>query len=151
MELICHAWERVSLFWGGILMKRLLVLALTLAALAAGTAMAYNPYAPNQFDAMERNSWEYKTAYSLTQAGFMGGNLSKFAPSYSLTRYEMMEMVETALKERDRATIAQKEQIDKLAEAFSDDLKYMYPDQTAAPAAGQAQGQDFDWKQGTTR
>ena len=33
-------------------MKRLLVLALTLAALAAGTAMAYNPYAPNQFDAM---------------------------------------------------------------------------------------------------
>ena len=132
-------------------MKRLFLLLAAWCCLGLGTVLAYNPYAPNQFDAVDRNSWEYKTAYSLTQAGFMGGNLSKFAPSYSLTRYEMTEMVETALKERDRATIAQKEQIDKLAEAFSDDLKYMYPDQTAAPAAGQAQGQDFDWKQGTTR
>lgn len=132
-------------------MKRWILLALTVLALSAGTAAAYNPYAPNQFDAMERNSWEYKTAMSLAQAGFMGGDMSKFAPSYSLTRYEMTEMVETALKQRNRATAPQKEQIDKLAEAFSEDLKYMYPDQTTPAAAAQSQGQPFDWKQVTPK
>ena len=79
-------------------MKRLGLMLLTLALLACGTASAYNPYAPNPFDAIEQNSWEYKYLLDLTKAGLTGADMARFSPSYALTRVEMRDMLVTALK-----------------------------------------------------
>ena len=61
-------------------MKRLGLILLTLAVLACGTASAYNPYAPNPFDAIEQDSWEYKYILDLTKAGLTGADMAKFSP-----------------------------------------------------------------------
>ena len=66
-------------------MKRLGLMLLTLALLVCGTASAYNPYAPNPFDAIEQNSWEYKYLLDLTKAGLTGADMARFSPSYALT------------------------------------------------------------------
>lgn len=127
-------------------MKRILMLFIAAAVLVMGSAAAYNPYAPNPFDAMERNSWEYQYLYELTQDGLTDADMSKFSPTYPLTRFEMVPMVEAAVLNRNKATEEQQKKIDKLAEAFADDLALsgVYPPQLA-PSAG---GQNFNWKPG---
>lgn len=89
------------------------------------TAYAYNPYAPNQFDTMDRNSWEYKSVKTLTEAGLTGATLQKFDKSYSLTRYEMTEMVAYAMAHKKEANAQQIAEIERLEEAFANDLDYM--------------------------
>ncbi len=125
-------------------MKKRLLTLVCLLGLTAGTALAYNPYAPNQFDTMERSSWEYQTVYALSQAGLTGADMGKFSPSYELTRYEMTQMVAAAIQHRNTATEQQRSQIDKLADAFSTDLEYVGTQKTtpSTPAAGTK----FDWK-----
>ncbi len=103
-------------------MKRY-VLALCMLA-SCVTVSAYNPYAPNQFDKMEENSWEYQAVRSLTEAGLTGAPMSRFSASYDLTRYEMTEMVAEAIRNRAKADAAQKAQIERLEKAFEDDLEY---------------------------
>lgn len=127
-------------------MKRWILLAISFFILAIGSVAAYNPYAPNQFDVMERTSWEYKAVYALAQAGLTNGDMSKFAPTYSLTRYEMTEMVASAIKQREKATVEQQGQIDKLANEFAEDLKYLEP-ATATKKTEPVQGEKFDWKE----
>ena len=140
------ARERVSLFLGGNMMKRLILLVAGLCILAVGTVSAYNPYAPNQFDAVERNTWEFKTAYSLAQSGLTGGDMTKFAPTYNLTRYELAEIVDVLIQNRSRANAEQQQQIDKLSDAFEKDLEGLHPQ--SVKQAEQPQGQKFDWKTG---
>lgn len=98
---------------------------------------AYNPYAPNQFEAMDRNTWEFQYLYDLTREGVTGANIQKFAPSYTLTRYEMAQMVEVAVQRRAKTTAVQQEKIDRLAEAFETDLQYTGSDQVQAEPEGQ--------------
>ena len=125
-------------------MKRIALLLIAAAVLLTGGAGAYNPYAPNPFDAMEQNSWEYQYVYDLTKDGLTDADLSKFSPSYPLTRFEMVPMVEAALRNRNQATEEQQKKIDRLAEAFADELALagVYPSQLA-PSTG---GQPFEWK-----
>ena len=127
-------------------MKRIALLLMAAAVLLTGGAGAYNPYAPNPFDARERNSWEYQYVYELTKDGLTNADLSKFSPSYPLTRFEMVPMVEAALRNRNQATEEQQKKIDRLAEAFADDLALsgVYPSQLA-PSTG---GQPFERKKG---
>lgn len=125
-------------------MKRILVI---LAAMACSTVMAvsaYNPYAPNQFDPMEKNTWEYQYVYDLSRDGLTGADMSKFMSSYKLTRYEMAQLIATAKERRNTATPQQQEKIDKLCLAFSDDLAYV--SETSPEEARAQQGQEFDWK-----
>lgn len=56
-------------------MKRIALLFIAAAVLLTGGAGAYNPYAPNPFDAMERNSWEYQYVYELTKDGLTDADL----------------------------------------------------------------------------
>lgn len=128
-------------------MKRICMIIMAFVIMTIGSAAAYNPYAPNPFDTMERNSWEYTSLCTLSKAGLTGADMSKFSPTYSLTRYEMAQMVETAVRNRSRATAAQKETIDKLAEVFADDLKYAGTSTAAAPTE---EGVPFDWQKGGT-
>lgn len=132
-------------------MKRIALLAVAmLLLLGLGVpAGAYNPYAPNQFESMDRNTWEYQYLYDLTKDGVTGASLGKFATTYTLTRYEMTQMVETAMARRSKATPAQQEKIDRLAKAFATDLQYMNP--TPVTTTEQA-GQTLDWQhQGGTQ
>lgn len=128
-------------------MKRICMIIMAFVIMTIGSAAAYNPYAPNPFDTMERNSWEYTSLCTLSKDGLTGADMSKFSPTYSLTRYEMAQMVETAMRNRSRATAAQKETIDKLAEVFADDLKYAGTSTVAAPTE---EGVPFDWQKGGT-
>lgn len=126
-------------------MKRIVMMLIAAAVLLMGSAAAYNPYAPNPFDAMEKNSWEYQYLSELTQDGLTGADMSKFSPTYSLTRFEMVPMVEAAVRNRNKATAEQQKKIDKLAEAFANDLALsgVYPPQMTPSA----DGQQFNWKQ----
>lgn len=127
-------------------MKRICVWTLAvimLMGLGIVSSNAYNPYAPNQFESMDRNTWEYQYLYALTKEGVTGASLGKFAPTYTLTRYEMAQMVETAMQRRSKTTPEQQEKIDRLAQAFASDLQYMSP---APVAATEPQGQTIDWR-----
>ncbi|WP_427111957.1 hypothetical protein [Megasphaera sueciensis] len=129
-------------------MKRKLVILVSLMMMMAGSVMAYNPYAPNPFDTMERTSWEYKAVYDLTKAGLTGSDMSKFSPAYSLTRYEMVQMVAAAIQNRQKATVGQKEEIDKLQDSFSEELSYVNRENSTAAHNTPPAGQLFDWRQG---
>ncbi|MGN0948319.1 MAG: hypothetical protein ACI4NR_05480 [Megasphaera sp.] len=125
-------------------MKRFFLLLAAWCCLGLSAAFAYNPYAPNQFDAVDRNTWEYKAVYDLSKANLTGAPLSRFAPSYNLTRYEVTEMIAQAMKNRSKATPDQQKEIDKLAASYADDLQYVTP--AAAPAQPAVQGIDFNWR-----
>ncbi len=125
-------------------MKRFFLLLAAWCYLGLSAALAYNPYAPNQFDAVDRNTWEYKAVYDLSKAGLTGVPMTRFAPSYNLTRYEVTEMIAAAMKNRSKATADQQREIDKLAQSYADDLQYV----SDAPkeAEPSSQGVVFDWK-----
>ena len=129
-------------------MKRLGLILLTLALLACGTASAYNPYAPNPFDAIEQDSWEYKYLLDLTKAGLTGTDMTRFSPSYVLTRVEMRDMLVTALKNRSRATASQQKEMDRLASEYAEDLTYARDGETLKTETENPAGDPFDWKQG---
>lgn len=124
-------------------MKRICLLVAAMVMALSVAVSAYNPYAPNQFESMDRNTWEYQYLYDLTKEGVTGASLGQFAPTYSLTRYEMAQMVATAVQRRPKTTAAQQEKIDRLAEAFAADLQYMNPAPAEPAAAG---GQVLDWQ-----
>ena len=127
-------------------MKRIWLVLVTILMLTAGTAGAYNPYAPNQFDTMERNTWEYQYVYELSKDGLTDADMSKFSSSYNLTRFEMAQMVAAAMEHRSQATPDQQKKIDRLAADFADDLQYAGG--VAAEPDNQSGGQMLDWKQG---
>ena len=101
-------------------MKRFFLLLAAWCCLGLSAALAYNPYAPNQFDAVDRNTWEYKAVYDLSKAGLTGVPMTRFAPSYNLTRYEVTEMIAAAMKNRSKATADQQREIDKLAQGYEE-------------------------------
>ncbi len=127
-------------------MKRLGLMLLTLALLVCGTASAYNPYAPNPFDAIEQNSWEYKYLLDLTKAGLTGADMARFSPSYALTRVEMRDMLVTALKNRSRATASQQKEMDQLASEYAEDLTYARDGETLKTETEKPAGDPFDWR-----
>ena len=107
------------------MMRKLLVaLALCLVA-GSSSAGAYNSYAPNPFDAVEKNTWEYAYITELTKAGLTGAGPEKTDPAYGLTRYE----------------------IDRLAKEFADDLTYAGLNPEEEGNAGVA----FDWRDDTKK
>lgn len=129
------------------MMKRLwLLTAAAVFFVCSGVAAAYNPYAPNPFDTMERTTWEYQYLCELTKDGLTGADMEKFSPSYPLTRYEMVPMVERAILNRNKATEEQQKKIDRLAQAFMSDLEaggVALPQNQPTPG-----GESFDWKKG---
>ena len=121
-----------------------LLLAACLLLRDVSPAAAYNPYAPNQFDGVDRNSWEYKAVYALSEAGLTGAPMERFDRSYNLTRYEVTSMIAVAMKNRSKATEAQQKSIDRLAKSYADDLQYLTD--TPQKADDTPKGVAFDWK-----
>lgn len=123
-------------------MKRTCMMILAVVMLAIGSAGAYNPYAPNPFDTMDRNSWEFQYLQDLSKAGLTGSDMSKFSPIYSLTRYEMVQMVDAAIKNQSRATEEQQAKINRLAAEFADELEFANGTNEEVTTEGNV----FNWK-----
>ena len=129
-------------------MMRKLLVALALCLMAgSSSAGAYNPYAPNPFDAVEKNTWEYAYITELTKAGLTGAGPEKTDPAYGLTRYEMVQMVANAVRNRNRGTAEERKKIDRLAKEFADDLTYAGLNPEEEGNAGVA----FDWRDDTKK
>ncbi|WP_155914501.1 hypothetical protein [Megasphaera vaginalis (ex Srinivasan et al. 2021)] len=128
------------------MMKRTLGLLLMLTAAVTFSAGAYNPYAPNPFDTMDRSSWEFVYLEALTEKGLTGVDKSRFSPDYSLTRYEMAQMVETAWRNRQLAATADQEKITKLRQAFRRELPERADDDDTGKDA-----KTYDWRSGEIR
>lgn len=124
-------------------MKKICLMLAVLAVMAAGSTAAYNPYAPNPFDSMERSSWEYQYLQELTQDGLTGADISKFSQGYTLTRLEMVPMVENAILNRRNATGEQQIKIDRLAQAFAGELEA-----GGSSPQPESEGKPFDWRNG---
>lgn len=126
-------------------MKRKVILLAALAMFSISTALAYNPYAPNPFDGLEKNSWQYAYIMDLTKAGLTGESMAKFAPSYTLTRVELREMLVRAYENRHRADAKQKKEIDRLVEEYRDDLQYA-KNGSKVTTESEEKGITFDWR-----
>lgn len=126
-------------------MRHKVILFAAAAILSASVTFAYNPYAPNPFDGLERNSWQYAYIMDLTKAGLTGESMGKFDSSYTLTRVELRDMLVAAYKNRDRADDKQKKEIDRLVEEYRDDLTYARSGDTVTTSSSE-EGLPFDWR-----
>lgn len=71
----------------------------------------------------------------------------KTDPAYGLTRYEMVQMVANAVRNRNRGTAEEQKKIDRLAKEFADDLTYAGLNPEEEGNAGVA----FDWRDDTKK
>lgn len=77
-------------------MKKFILAAIFTAATL--TASAYNWYAPNSFDTVKKDSWDYQTVYTLTEQGRAPGYTKDFFEGKDLTRYELASVIKTLLE-----------------------------------------------------
>lgn len=122
-------------------MKKVMMILLAVGMITS-SVWAYNPYAPNPFDVVEKNSQAYIYVKELTEAGLTGVERDRVSPTYPLTRYEMVKMVETALTNKDKATPEQAEKIDVLSKEFADELSA----DVRTSHGDKSEGKPFEWK-----
>ena len=71
-----------------------------------------------------------------------GDERDRVSPTYPLTRYEMVKMVETALTNKDKATPEQAEKMDALSKEFGDELSA----DVRTSHGDKSEGKPFEWK-----
>ena len=71
-----------------------------------------------------------------------GVERDRVSPTYPLTRYEMVKMVETALTNKDKATPEQAEKINVLSKEFADELSA----DVRTSHGDKSEGKPFEWK-----
>lgn len=122
-------------------MKKVMMILLAVGMITS-SVWAYNPYAPNPFDVVEKKSQAYIYVKELTEAGLTGVKRDRVSPTYPLTRYEMVKMVATALTNKDKATPEQAEKIDVLSKEFADELSA----DVRTSHGDKSEGKPFEWK-----
>ena len=122
-------------------MKKVMMILLAVGMITS-SIWAYNPYAPNPFDVVEKKSQAYIYVKELTEAGLTGVERDRVSPTYPLTRYEMVKMVETALTNKDKATPEQAEKINVLSKEFADELSA----DVRTSHGDKSEGKPFEWK-----
>lgn len=123
-------------------MKKAIMMTLLAVGAITSSVWAYNPYAPNPFDVVEKKSQAYIYVKELTEAGLTGVERDRVSPTYPLTRYEMVKMVETALTNKDKATPEQAEKMDALSKEFGDELSA----DVRTSHGDKSEGKPFEWK-----
>lgn len=111
---------------GGDGMKSRMLL-ICMVGLLIGNVYAYNPYAPNQFDVVEHNSWEYKVSQQVSKSGIAPEMAFKFNDSYRLTRFELVQFVAVAIQRRERVSESVQRLIDSLQKKLDHELQYVTP------------------------
>ena len=100
-------------------MKKRVLLASTLAALTLSIASPAFA-APTTFTDVPAKHWSYDAVSYLSKAGIIDGyNDSTFRGDKTMTRYEMSQIVYKAMQNQNKANIAQKALIDKLAAEYA--------------------------------
>lgn len=122
-------------------MKKVMMILLAVGMITS-SVWAYNPYAPNPFDVVEKKSQAYIYVKELTEAGLTGVERDRVSPTYPLARYEMVKMVATALTNKDKATPEQAEKIDVLSKEFADELSA----DVRTSHGDKSEGKPFEWK-----
>ena len=122
-------------------MKKVMMILLAVGMITS-SVWAYNPYAPNPFDVVEKKAQAYIYVKERTEAGLTGVERDRVSPTYPLTRYEMVKMVETALTNKDKATPEQAEKIDVLSKEFADELSA----DVRTSHGDKSEGKPFEWK-----
>ncbi len=100
-------------------MHKIVTITLLFAALAANT-FAYNWYAPNSFDTVKKDSWDYKAAYTLCEEGKAPDYTTSFFTK-ELTRYEIASVIKNVLDNQKEAK--PDEDLLKLKKAYSRELE----------------------------
>ena len=62
------------------------------------TAAAYNTYAPNSWDTVKKEAWDYQAAYDLCEKGRAPDYDRNFFDRGSLTRYELASVLKNILE-----------------------------------------------------
>ena len=112
--------------------KKLLLTTLFVAI--AMPSFAYNWYAPNSFDTVKKDSWDYRTVYTLCEAGK--------APDYSLgffdkelTRYELASVIKNILEHQEEADDT--ETLQRLKKDYARELEALgYKEKKKKPSDG---------------
>jgi len=102
-------------------MKKRVLLASALAALTLSIASPAFAATPNvAFTDVPAKHWSYDAVTYLAKAGIIDGySDSTFRGDKTMTRYEMSQIVYKAMQNQNKANIAQKALIDKLAAEYA--------------------------------
>ncbi len=78
-------------------MKKIIFAAICLLSFRL-TAAAYNTYAPNSWDTVKKEAWDYQAVYDLCEKGRAPDYDRNFFDRGSLTRYELASVLKNILK-----------------------------------------------------
>lgn len=79
------------------------------------TAAAYNTYAPNSWDTVKKEAWDYQAVYDLCEKGCAPGYDRNFFDRGSLTRYELASVLKDILEAEKKGSTLTDEERKKLA------------------------------------
>lgn len=79
------------------------------------TAAAYNTYAPNSWDTVKKEAWDYQAIYNLCEKGCAPGYDVNFFNRGSLTRYELASVLKDILEAEKKGSTLTDEERKKLA------------------------------------
>lgn len=79
------------------------------------TAAAYNTYAPNSWDTVKKEAWDYQAVYNLCEKGCAPGYDVNFFNRGSLTRYELASVLKDILEAEKKGSTLTDEERKKLA------------------------------------
>lgn len=79
------------------------------------TAAAYNAYAPNSWDTVKKEAWDYQAVYDLCEKGRAPGYDVNFFNRGSLTRYELASVLKDILEAEKKGSTLTDEERKKLA------------------------------------
>lgn len=78
-------------------MKKIIFAAICLLSFRL-TAAAYNTYAPNSWDTVKKEAWDYQAVYDLCEKGRAPDYDRNFFNRGSLTRYELASVLKNILE-----------------------------------------------------
>ena len=79
------------------------------------TAAAYNTYAPNSWDTVKKEAWDYQAVYDLCEKGRAPDYDRNFFDRGSLTRYELASVLKNILEAEKKGSTLTDEERKKLA------------------------------------
>lgn len=95
-------------------MKKIIFAALCFLSFSL-TAAAYNTYAPNSWDTVKKEAWDYQAVYDLCEKGRAPDYDRNFFDRGSLTRYELASVLKNILEAEKKGSTLTDEERKKLA------------------------------------
>lgn len=101
------------------------------------TAAAYNTYAPNSWDTVKKEAWDYQAAYDLCEKGRAPDYDRNFFDRGSLTRYELASVLKNILEAEKKGaafTEGEKKKLIRLKKEYIRELDALgYSDEKKEP------------------